>query len=131
MVMSSADTLNKDFRTVAMGALLEMSALTCNPLDPIAMQLVRRGAVAVLISLLANEAGMVVELACATLANLLHWEALNPHLPTSPTLHEQMEACGGRKKLLSLLTSPSASVNLAGRQQGSVQVSQPYNEINK
>eukprot|EP01032_Pedospumella_encystans_P013963 gene13963-16054_t len=148
-IMSHAETLSSDFRSVAHKALHTMLILTSDCNDPTIYQLVSEGAVTILTALLLNEEGSIQNDACAIIANLLCWEArkrllfrqnrskltknthaLTPSPRTLRTLHalfgpaasdidltyplrDQVMVCGGLKMLTSLLTSPSASINLA------------------
>lgn len=119
-VMSEAETFSADMHTLALRALDTMLRITSHERDPIHGLLQREGVVTVLVSLLANEAGHVQELACGILANLLVWEARHrwdsgqSSDQNKYTVAKQLMACDGRNKLYALLTSPSASVNLAG-----------------
>lgn len=119
-VMSQSDTFSADMHSMALRALSTMLRITSHEEDPIHELLYRDGVVTVLVSLLANESGHVQELSCGILANLLVWEARR--LPcrgrslssSKQSVLQQIFACDGRNKLHALLTSPSASVNLAG-----------------
>jgi len=138
LMMSRAETMGRDFRSFALSSLQTMCSLTSYELDPIHDRLSSEGVVTVLMSLLTNESGMLQQLSCEILANLLCWEArlvlnceriaanqrasigavssspatrINQHMLMS--IVDQLQACDGRRQLLSLLTSPSASVNLA------------------
>ena len=119
-VMSRAETLDKDFRIAALGAMEAMAELTAYPGDMHA-RLVQQSAVSVFVSLLANEAQQLQYLSCYCLANLLCWDGHRcaPGLGATGTgIKRQMELCEGSKILLGLLTSPSASINLAGNLRG-------------
>ena len=149
-VMSHAETLSSDFRSVAHRALETLHSLTSDVEDPVIYKLVGDGAVTVLAALLNNEEGALQNYACGILANLLCWEArkLLPmrgvvvstsHRQSSPALVSpctaytlaalfgmsaesveqlaplalQLKHCDGIKMLTGLLTSPTASINLA------------------
>ncbi|KAJ1424272.1 hypothetical protein B484DRAFT_398337 [Ochromonadaceae sp. CCMP2298] len=75
LVMSHAETLSTDFRSVAHRSLQALLALSADPSDPAIYQLVSDGAVTVLASLLSNEEAALQNYACGILANLLCWEA--------------------------------------------------------
>lgn len=163
MIMSHAETLSSDFRSVAHRALQELFSLTSDVQDPVIYKLVADGATTVFIALLMNEEAALRNYACGILANFLCWEArklnefrllkgknrqsvpqqqhgryINSLVTTSPvllrtlsvlfgmdtgSLHQvgsvldQVQACGGHKMLSALLTSPTASINLAGSTQ--------------
>ena len=74
-IMSHAETLSSDFRSVAHKALHTMLILTSDCNDPAIYQLVSEGAVTILTALLLNEEGSIQNDACAIIANLLCWEA--------------------------------------------------------
>lgn len=144
MIMSRAETLNADFRSIAHKTLEIMFNITRYASDPLHDRLVSQGVVTVLISLLSNEAGVLQHFSCGILANLLCWESRKnaqqksmslisaatdalevegavgteasstEKTPTLIPLAEQLRACGGQGLLIALLTSPSASVNLSG-----------------
>ena len=121
-VMSRAETLDKDFRIAALGAMEAMAELTAYPGD-MHTTLVQQSAVSVFVSLLANEAQQLQYLSCTCLANLLCWDGHRcaPGLGVTVAgsgIKKQMELCEGSKILLALLTSPSASINLAGNLRG-------------
>ena len=46
--------------------------------------------------------------------NTKRWSGIDASTATFKPLRDQLEACGGKNMLVSLLTSPSASINLAG-----------------
>lgn len=77
MIMSHADTLSTDFRSVAHKALQTLLTLTTDTADPIFHKLLSDGVVTVLASLLSNEEGALQNYACSILANLLCWGARN------------------------------------------------------
>jgi len=112
--MSKSESFNSDFRTLANKALERLGAITTNLHDTIHARLVREGAITVLVSLLSNEAGALQQMSCTVLANLFCWESLQVHDRMEKSLSDQIRACDGVKILASLLTSPSASINLAG-----------------
>lgn len=134
-MMSRAETMGKDFRTFTLNSLYTMNILTCNELDRVHDRLYNDGVVTVLSSLLSNEAGVLQQLSCEILANILCAESRllancekivskygsRTSIPSSSGRHvlrrlsigDQLQACDGRRQLLGLLTSPSASVNLA------------------
>lgn len=74
-IMSHAETLSSDFRSVAHKALHTMLILTSDCNDPAIYQLASEGAITVLTALLLNEEGSIQNDACAIIANLLCWEA--------------------------------------------------------
>lgn len=123
-VMSQSDTFSTDMHSMALQVLGTMYRITSHEKDPIHFLLHRDGVVTVLVSLLANEAGHIHDLSCTILANLLVWEGRRCHAGIASTpvpsvisnnpVAKQIMACDGRNKLHALLTSPSASVNLAG-----------------
>ena len=143
-MMSRAETMNKDFRSYALNSLYTMNVLTSNELDPVHHRLYDSGVVTVLLSLLSNEAGVLQQLSCEILANILCAESrllyncekiasryckgiegahsvggaalasMGERTATRRvSIADQLQACDGRRLLLTLLTSPSASVNLA------------------
>lgn len=156
MIMSHAETLSSDFRSVAHRAMQGLLTLTSDVQDPVIYKLVADGATTVLTALLQNEEGALQNYSCGILANLLCWEARKQHeykeqvmyqgrarqssplVPTSPVVlralsvlfgmdklslqqvggvPDQVRACTGLKMLTALLTSPTASINLAGSTQ--------------
>lgn len=110
-IMSRTETLDRDFRSVALSAMETIARITSMPSD-LQHDLARESAATIFISLLSNEAQQLKYLACSCLANILCWEAQRTGSVNSIKL--QVELCDGAKVLLSLLTSPSASINLAG-----------------
>jgi len=74
-IMSHAETLSSDFRSVAHKALHTMLILTSDCNDPVIYQLASEGAITILTALLLNEEGAIQNDACAIIANLLCWEA--------------------------------------------------------
>jgi hypothetical protein len=125
-IMSQSETLNSDFRGFAHIALEAMISLSSHMYTPFAQELMEEGVVTVMVSLLANEEASIQDYACSVLANLLCWEACdlrrrqesfaNSTTGTSP-LYEQISACNGRKQLPTLLTSPTAAVNIVTKLQ--------------
>ncbi len=128
-IMSPSETLNSDFRSFAHHILEVLIALTSRLFDDFNNRLIEEGVVTVLVSLLANEEGTVQNYACAVLGNLLCWESvaklktdvLRSHSSDADcevrrykiALIDQITTCNGHRQLALLLTSPSASVNLA------------------
>lgn len=128
-IMSPSETLNSDFRSFAHHILEVLIALTSRLFDDFNNRLVEEGVVTVLVSLLANEEATVQNYACAVLGNLLCWESvaktktdvLRSHSSDADcevrrykiALIDQITTCNGHRQLALLLTSPSASVNLA------------------
>lgn len=160
-IMSHAETLSSDFRSLAHAALEDMVQLSGCLYRPVAEAFVTNGVVTVMASLLANEEASIQNYACCVLANLLGWEAraarkrrqlvlkrvsrvrssrqvevdigsdnddddagndnsVSGRYPpsssflssVSPSLQDQILACNALRQLASLLTSPSAAVNL-------------------
>jgi hypothetical protein len=109
-VMSTSDTLSSDFRAVAHFSLEIMVILTGWLYVTVAEGLVERGVVSVMVSLLSNEESSLQNYACQVLGNLLLWGAA---CTKTSNLASQLDACDARRKLSKLLTSPTASVNLA------------------
>jgi hypothetical protein len=75
LIMSHAETLSSDFRSIAHKALSTLLLLSSDIADPLFYKLLSEGAVTVLTSLLTNEEGALQNYACSILANLLCWEA--------------------------------------------------------
>jgi hypothetical protein len=75
LIMSHAETLSSDFRSIAHKALSTLLFLSSDITDPFFYKLLSEGAVTVLTSLLTNEEGALQNYACSILANLLCWEA--------------------------------------------------------
>jgi hypothetical protein len=113
--------MNKDTRQEALHVLEIMVLLTSNKLDQVSLSLLRRkGAVTVMVALLANESASIQELAAATIANLMiigtsgvsgggvSGKASYSH-DVDPRL--SLNRCNGRNPLVSLLTSPTARLN--------------------
>lgn len=140
LLMSHAETLNSDFRTFAHHALDAMVLLSAQLYTSVARSLIDAGVVTVMVSLLANEEATLQNYSCTVLANLLCWDACsrrdssgfmhstyedlaNGSIPVlsslnstySSLLTDQLSACNGKRQLPTLLTSPSASVNLVMR----------------
>lgn len=118
--MSRSDTFNNDFRAIALLCLEDTFRITSNEDEQIHQKLFDLGAITVYISLLSNESGMLQELCCGIISNLLVWESRkNKKLKKKDissnikNLSNQLMMCNGVKLLLNLLTSPSASINLA------------------
>ena len=125
-IMSKSEILNYDFRFIANKCLEILYELTNNIYDTINLILAKEGSVSVFISLLSNESANIQNLSCGIIANLLVWESkfslfsLNYSLikpfKTSISyklISEQITNSNGNKLLLQLLTSPTASVNIA------------------
>lgn len=86
-----------------------MVLLTTNKGDQTTLSSLRRkGAVTTMVSLLANESASIQELAAATIANLLITGA-DLSFDIDPRV--SLNRCNGTKPLVSLLTSPTASLN--------------------
>lgn len=125
MIMSRAETLNSDFRCVALKTLEIMFNITNCCVDHIVHNtLASEGVVTVLVSLLSNEASILQHYSCGILANMLCWEChknnlmnrldnnndnLNhirtDHVSTEQTslstpLAKQLQACGGQGLLI-------------------------------
>lgn len=125
MVMSHAESLDGDFRTFAHRALEAMVLLSSCLYDRFANDVIDLGVVTVMISLLSNEESMIKSYASQVLANLLCWEAVTRRkcgagvvdgkTLTMP-LQDQILACNGQRQLPTLLTSPSATINLVASQ---------------
>lgn len=146
MIMSHAETLSTDFRSVAHYSLDILERVTSNVLDPFNYLFVNEGVITVLVALLPNEEGALQNYAASIISNLFNWEAqvsknkafedlrikkftsLFMHTSFNKTfgssldqfglgfssLLSQLQACNGNRLLISLLTSPTASINLAG-----------------
>lgn len=117
-IMSQSDTLSSDFRGIAHVVLEKMVQLTSSLFDDFNLEIVQNGVVTVLVSLLSNEESALQNYSCMILANLLLWESMVKQQPLNVKLKEgnvseQVSACNGKRHLSILLTSPSASVNLA------------------
>lgn len=140
VIMSSSETMNKDFRAYSHVILKDMFALTRKSHLPLLhMRLTEAGVITVLVSLLCNEVGTLQSYTCGILGNLLCWQLeknayhMNFSIVTNSLHHqsqfskpminsssiatidliEQLKACDAIRLLLPLLTSPTASVNLA------------------
>lgn len=143
-VMSKSETFSNDFRSLALQSVREILSLTSDIRDVTVLhRLKANSVVTVLISLLANESGAMQQICCSILGNILAMEARNltsyedavageswthTHqefgtLARAPDreLALQMRRCDGTKTLMSLLTSPSAVINLASGNSSSVQ----------
>lgn len=143
-VMSKAQTFSNDFRSLALQSVREMMDLTADTDDvTVLRRLKSNSVVTVLISLLANESGAMQQMCCSVLGNLLAMEArqLPSYYKAAAAeswthTHEeygtltravdrelalQMRRCDGAKVLMGLLTSPTATINLAAGQSSSVQ----------
>lgn len=115
MMMSQADTLNSDFRSLAHECLQRMISLTTSTsvststegLDRSCRQLVAHDAVTVMLAMLSNEEGVLQEYACHVLANLLSWTTGRQDVA------KELRAGNGHRRLAQLLTSPSACVQLS------------------
>jgi len=124
--MSRVETLDKDFRVAALGAMQCIADMTAYP-GELHAALARVSAATVFVSLLANEAQQLQFLACTCLANSMCWEGWTgsaaaggeqSQSQSQSVVRRHVELCDGHKVLLGLLTSPSASINLAGTQRG-------------
>lgn len=134
-IMSQCESFDSNFRTLAHIALESMVYVTSSYLQAIYTgsaptlmdmdinSLIRRlldeDIVTVMTSLLSNEEATLKNYACAILANLLCWEALQLKRNGSSTIHDDkysvikmIEACSTQRLLANLLTSPSASISL-------------------
>jgi hypothetical protein len=118
--MSRSDTFNNDFRANALIRLEDTFRITSNENEQIHQKLFDLDAITVFISLLSNESGMLQELCCGIIGNLLVWESRKNRKikkkdisSNTKNLNNQLMMCNGVKLLLNLLTSPSASINLA------------------
>jgi hypothetical protein len=113
--LQKVETMTKDFRTFALVSLRALSVATCHEKSRIHSVLLEEGIIRVLISLLSNESCLIQQYACDIISNMLSWEALT--LRTSSldgeSVSTQLQICDGRRQLLSLLTSPSATVILS------------------
>ena len=124
LIMSMSETFSTDFRSYALRSLATLHELTSSSLPSDSSTLRRiadEGAVTVLVSLLSNELQIIQEFSCSILANLLHWENSRGGgggAAEQTQLAVQLRLCNGGKLLLGLLTSPSATVNLAGSSGG-------------
>ena len=120
-IMSRSETLDRDFRSVALAAMQTIVRISSFP-SGVLLALVRESAGTVFVSLLANEAQQLKHLSCSCLANLLCWDDTNlgsgggsgSVRSASESISRQVELCEGPKVLYSLLSSPSATINLAG-----------------
>lgn len=120
-IMSSAECFNSDFRTYALKSLGIISTITSSYKDYSIEYMVNEGLLTVLISLLQNEYSILKELSCCCIANLLVWESRRRRVNVGRTTSEeknalsfQLNTTGATKLIVSLLTSPSAKVNLHG-----------------
>lgn len=93
-IMSHAETLSSDFRSVAHRALDTLSLLTSDSLDPVIYKLVSDGAITVLTALLLNEEGAIQNYACVVIANLLAWEARKRALFRQQQRHRTASSSG-------------------------------------
>ena len=112
-IMSRTETLDRDFRTFALNALETIVRVSSFP-NILNDAMMKESAASVFVSLLSNEADQLKHLACSALANLLCWESAGAATGSAGVFAGQLELCGGKKVLFTLLTSPSASINLAG-----------------
>ena len=121
-IMSRSETLDRDFRSVALAAMQTIVRISSFPCSEALLALVRESAGTVFVSLLSNEAQQLKHLACSCLANLLYWDDTNLGSggggglarSASESITRQLELCEASKVLYSLLSSPSATINLAG-----------------
>ena len=143
-IMSKSETFSSDFRSIALKALKSIVSMSSMVDDEMVQRkLAENSAITVLISLLANESEAMQQLSCSVLANMFAAEALRV-VPGGQTgaehtwmqaveeygratrsmgreLAHQMRMCEGHRVLMGLLTSPSATVNLASGGSSSVQ----------
>eukprot|EP01038_Epipyxis_sp_PR26KG_P012248 gene12248-16420_t len=140
LIMSHTETLSTEFRSRTHFIMEKIIFLT-STYSTVIEKLCSEGIITILVSLLSNEEGIVQNYACEALANILFWEAkqfeylefnsnkddLYPsfkfelqtlRLPKNKvkeiTVFNQVKVCNGHRSLVGLLTSPSASINLAG-----------------
>jgi hypothetical protein len=114
--LQKVETMTKDFRTFALLSLRAMYETTSHEKSRIHSALLEEGAIRVLISLLSNESCLIQQYACDIISNMPSWEALTLRKATSigaESVSGQLQICDGRRQLLSLLTSPSATVILS------------------
>jgi hypothetical protein len=116
-IMSQSESFSCDFRSMALKCMQDCVELTFSLTEEIHFELETRSAVTVLVSLLANESGALQQLSCAVLANLFAADAKKKE----SNLPYQIKLCNGVKVLHTLLTSPSAHLNLSSGRHGSVQ----------
>ncbi len=129
IVMSPAESFTSDFRSYATRSLDLINSLTSLVNPSVHAHLVSEGIVTVLISVLTNEMAALQNAACSILANLLCFENYNQYVLNSfsrpvlgsaegegrigsSSVRQQIQLCGGHRLLISLLTSPSASINV-------------------
>lgn len=118
--------MNKDTRQEALYVLEIMVLLTANKLDQKSLSLLRRkGAMTVMVALLTNESASIQELAAATIANLLI-TGLDVSFDVDPRV--SLNRCNGRNPLVSLLTSPTASLNTMTSMPSNLDVSKWRNQ---
>lgn len=106
-----SETMTKDFRSYALLSLRALYTLTCHEASLLHNELIQCNIVQVLISLFANESSLVQQYACEILSNIMCWESIL--FKGTGIVSNQIQICDGRRQLLSLLTSPSASVVLS------------------
>jgi len=105
--------------------LQNMFAVSCSPDD--LFDYFHPETISVLTALLSHKNGSIRDLSCAILGNLLCWETYhNNSLPTIAP-RAQVKARNALRSIVGLLTSPSASVNLAA---SGAQANKMYERIN-
>ena len=117
-VVARMHTLGIEGRRRALVALEAFVLVTATSESDVAPDLVRRGAVTILVAFLANELGSIQDLAAAALANLICCDA------SQDEALNVMAACQARKPLVALLSSPAARVTLH-------QSSAPFSHLNR
>lgn len=75
MIMSHAETLSSDFRSLAHKSLNIILIQTSDISNPVCYKLLYDGIITIMISLLQNEEGAIQNYASSILANMLCWEA--------------------------------------------------------
>ena len=75
MIMSHAETLSSDFRSLAHKSLNIILIQTSDTSNPVCYKLLYDGIITIMISLLQNEEGAIQNYASSILANMLCWEA--------------------------------------------------------
>ena len=117
-VLARVHTLGVEGRRRALGALEALVLATAAPCAEVHAPLVAAGGVPLFVAFLANELGSLQDLAAAALANL----AAAPSV--ADDVIATMAACGARKPLVALLSSPSARVTLH-------QASEPFAHLDR
>jgi len=115
-ISSNSSSSNKKQSTVKIHVVLDiLSKVTSNVNDPSINLYLEEGLITVLFQLLSpssSETGSIKSMACSIIANLIFWQiAMCPK--NFKSLNRQIESGNGARLLFALLTSPSASVNLA------------------